>query len=97
MVELGDGWHAAFPKHSDMAAALARLRAACASAGRDPKTLTISARMGLPSKQPPEDTLAEVRGLRDLGVDHLILEPPVRDAAAMTGVIERFADLRARL
>jgi probable F420-dependent oxidoreductase len=97
VVELGDGWHAAFPKRSDMAAALARLRAACATAGRDPKTLTISARMGLSSTQPADDTLTEVRGLRDLGVHHLILEPAVRDLATMTGVIERFADLRARL
>jgi probable F420-dependent oxidoreductase len=82
VVELGDGWHAAFPT---------RLRATCARAGRDPKTLTISARMGLSSKQSATDTVAEVRALRDLGVDHLILEPAVRDAATMTSVIERFS------
>ena len=98
VVELGDGWHAAFPKRSDMAEALTRLRGACAKAGRAPGTLTISARMGLGSKQPADQTLAEVRALRDLGVDHLILEPGVRDAATMTTVVERFAsDIRARL
>jgi probable F420-dependent oxidoreductase len=91
VVELGDGWHAAFPKRTDLADALPRLRAACAAAGRDPKTLTISARMGLPGKQPVHETRDEVRALRDLGVDHLILEPAVRDVATMTGVIERFA------
>jgi hypothetical protein len=81
-----------------MAEALTRLRAACAKAGRDPKTLTISARMGLPGKQPVEETLAEVRALRDLGVDHLILEPGVRDLATMTAVVERFAaEVRPRL
>ena len=98
VVELGDGWHAAFPKRTDMAAALTRLRDACAKAGRDPKTLTISARMGLPGKQPLEDTLAEIRALRDLGVDHLILEPAVRDASTMAPDIERFAtDVRPHL
>jgi probable F420-dependent oxidoreductase len=98
VVELGDGWHAAFPRRSDMAEALTRLRTACAKAGRDPRTLTISARMGLGSKQPAAETLAEVRALRDLGVDHLILEPGVRDLATMTDVVERFAaNVRARL
>jgi probable F420-dependent oxidoreductase len=97
VVELGDGWHAAFPTHADLGHALSRLRDACAKAGRDPATLTISARMGLPSKQPAADTLASVRALRDIGVQHLILEPAVRDAETMTAVIERFADLRARL
>ena len=95
VVELGDGWHAAFPTHADLGHALARLRDACAKAGRDPATLTISARMGLPTKQPAADTLASVRALRDLGVQHPILEPAVRDAETMTAVIERFADLRA--
>ena len=97
VVELGDGWHAAFPKHADLGQALSRLRDACAKAGRDPATLTISARMGLPTRQAAADTLTSVRTLRDLGVQHLILEPAVRDAATMTGVIERFAELRAKL
>jgi probable F420-dependent oxidoreductase len=97
VVELGDGWHAAFPRRDDMAEALTRLRGACAKAGRDPASLTISARMGLSAKQPAAGTLAEVRALRDLGVDHLILEPGVRDADTMTSVIERFAELRTRL
>lgn len=94
VAELGDGWHAAFPTPADLGRALPRLREACSKTGRDPATLTISARMGLPAKQPAAETLSAVRALRDLGVQHLILEPAVRDAATMTGVIDRFAELR---
>ena len=97
VAELGDGWHAAFPTHAGLADALTRLRNACAKAGRDPATVTISARMGLPTRQPASETVASVRALRDLGVDHLILEPAVRDAATMTTVIERFAEVRATI
>ena len=53
--------------------------------------------MGLPTRQAAVDTLAAVRELRDAGVHHLILEPAVRDADTMTGVVERFAELRATL
>jgi len=97
VAELGDGWHAALPTHAELARALPRLREACAKAGRDFASLTLSARLGLPGKQAAADTLANVRALRDVGVQHLILEPAVRDADTMTGVIERFAELRAKL
>jgi len=67
-------------------------------AGRDPKTLTLSARLGLPGKKPSAELLSEVRALADLGVDHVILEPAARDLASMTAAIERFAaDDRAKL
>jgi probable F420-dependent oxidoreductase len=97
VAELGDGWHAAFPTPAELARALPRLRDACATAGRDAGTVTISARMGLPSKQSEGDMLANVLALRDLGVQHLILEPAVRNAGTMTGAVERFAALRAKL
>ena len=97
VVELGDGWHAAFPTHGELAGALPRLRDACANAGRDFAALTISARMGLPGRQAAEETLDRVRALRDVGIHHLIVEPAVRDAETMTAVIERFAELRAKL
>src|SRR5437763_1368395 len=98
VAELGDGWHAAFPTAAALRDGLAHLRAACASAGRDPKTLTVSARLGLPGKKPSAELLAEVKALRDLGVDHVILEPAARDLASMTGAIDRFAgEVRARL
>ena len=98
VAELGDGWHAAFPTAAALKDGLAHLGAACTSAGRDPKTLTVSARLGLPGKKPSAELLADVKALRDLGVDHVILEPAARDLASMTRAIERFAgEVRARL
>src|SRR5881296_79176 len=96
--ELGDGWHAAFPTAAALKEGIEHLRTACAKAGRDPKTLTISARLGLPGKKPSAELLAEVKALRDLGVDHVIVEPAARDLASMSAAIERFAaEVRARL
>jgi probable F420-dependent oxidoreductase len=98
VAELGDGWHAAFPTAAALAEGLAHLRAACARTGRDAKTLTLSARLGLPAKRAAADLVAEVKALGDLGVDHVILEPAVRDLASMTATIERFAaDVRSRV
>jgi probable F420-dependent oxidoreductase len=98
VAELGDGWHAAFPTAAALKDGLEQLRAACAKAGRDPKTLTVSARLGLPGKKPSAELLGEVEALRDLGVAHVILEPAARDLASMTSAIERFAaDVRAKL
>jgi probable F420-dependent oxidoreductase len=92
VVALGDGWHAAFPSPAKLGEALGHLREACRRAGRRPETLTISARMGLPARRPTAEILSEVRALRDLGVQHLILEPAARDLASMTAAIERFAN-----
>ena len=98
VAELGDGWHAAFPTAPALKEGLTHLREACAKAKRDPKTVTISARLGLPGKKPSADVLAEVRALRELGVDHVIVETGARDLASMTAGIERFAnEVRARL
>ncbi len=98
VAELGDGWHAAFPTAAALKDGLAHLRAACAKAGRDPNTLTVSARLGLPGKKPSAEFLGEVKALRDLGVAHVILEPAARDLASMTSAIERFAgEVRAKL
>jgi len=97
VAELGDGWHAAFPTAAALKEGIEHLRTACAKAGRDPKTLTLSARLGLPGKKPSAELLSEVRALADLGVDHVILEPAARDLASMTGAIERFAsEVRAK-
>src|SRR5439155_20980370 len=67
VAELGDGWHAAFATAAALKEGLEHLRSACAKAGRDPKTLTVSARLGLPGKKPSPELLAEVKALRDLG------------------------------
>src|SRR5438874_3122618 len=97
VAELGDGWHAAFPTAVALQEGLEHLRVACTKAGRDPKTVTISARLGLPGKKPAAELLAEVKALRDLGVEHVILEPAARDLASMTAAIERFAtDVRSK-
>src|SRR5213592_5135123 len=75
VAELGDGWHAAFTSAEKMKGGLAALAAACRPAGRELKSLTLSARLGLPGKKPSAELLAEVKALRDLGVDHVIVEP----------------------
>ena len=98
VVALGDGWHAAFPTPKALSDGIARLREACQKVGRDPATLTISARLGLAARRPTADLLTELRALRDLGVAHVILETRMRDVAEMTNTYERFAtDVRARL
>ncbi len=95
---LADGWHAAFPTPEAMADGMTRLRAECRRAGRDPASLTVSARMGLPGRRPAGDLVAELERLRDIGVGHVIVEPAVRDLATMSATIERFAhEVRARL
>ena len=98
VVALGDGWHAAFPTPQALGHGIAQLREACRTAGRDPATLAISARVGLSAKRPADDVLAELRALQDLGVAHVILETRMRDVAELTSTYERFAaDVRPRL
>ncbi len=95
---LGDGWHAAFPTAEALRAGVALLHAACRKAGRDPASLTVSARVGLPARRPSADLLTELRALRDLGVAHVILETRQRDVAEMIDTYERFAtEVRAKL
>ena len=54
VVTLGDGWHAAFPSADKLTTGIADLKTACSKAGRDPATLTISARLGLPARKSAE-------------------------------------------
>ena len=98
VAELGDGWHAAFPSAEKMKAGMQALEAACRRAGREPKSLTISARVGLPAKQEADALLREIRGLAELGVSHVILESRARDLADLTQIYERFVkDVRGKL
>jgi probable F420-dependent oxidoreductase len=95
---LGDGWHAAFPTPAAFGDGIARLRAACSKVGRDPATLTLSARLGLAARRPAAELVAELRALRDLGVAHVILETRMRDATEMLQTYDRFAtEVRPRL
>jgi probable F420-dependent oxidoreductase len=98
VAELGDGWHAAFPSAAKMKAGLADLATACRLVGRDVKSLTISARMGLPARQDADTLVGEIRELAGLGVSHLILESRVRDLDDLTAIYEKFANVvRPRL
>ena len=77
---------------------MAALAGACREAGRDPATVTLSARIGLARHRPAAELLAELRALRDLGVRHVILESRARDLADMVAIHERFAtEVRGRL
>jgi probable F420-dependent oxidoreductase len=91
VARLGDGWHAAYPARAVLEEGLARLRAACREVGRDPATLTLSVRVGLPARRPAEETAAELKALRDLGVQHVVLESRARGLDEMTALYERFA------
>jgi probable F420-dependent oxidoreductase len=98
VAELGDGWHAAFTGAVEMKKSLGELAEACRKAGRDPKALTLTARMGLPARQEPAALITELRALGALGVSHVILESRLRDLDDLTAIYERFAkDVRARL
>jgi probable F420-dependent oxidoreductase len=95
---LADGWHAAFPTPAAMADGMARLEEECVRAGRDPKTLTVSARMGLSARRPAAELIDEIHTLERIGVHHVIVEPAVKDLATMISTVERFAaEVRGKL
>src|SRR5438128_6548895 len=98
VAELGDGWHAAFPSAEKLKSGLAELAAACRTAGRDLKSLTLSARLGVPARYDADALVREIRALAELGVRHLVLESRVRDLADMIQIYERFAaEVRGRV
>jgi probable F420-dependent oxidoreductase len=98
VAELGDGWHAAFATADVMRKGLVELNAACARTGRDPSTITLSVRLGLSAKRSAGDVLDELKGLRDAGVSHVIVETRVASAPDMIQLLERFVgEVRAKL
>jgi probable F420-dependent oxidoreductase len=98
VAELGDGWHAAFASPAVMREGLEKLRAACARVGRDPATITLSVRMGVPAKRASAEVLDELKALRDVGVTHVIVETRVTDVDDSTRILERFVgEVRAKL
>jgi probable F420-dependent oxidoreductase len=98
VAELGDGWHAAFATPDVMRDGLAKLREACAKVGRDPATITLSVRLGLSAKRPAAEVLDELKGLRDVGVSHVVVETRVADVDDSTRILERFvSEVRAKL
>ena len=92
VAELGDGWHAAFTVGDALTKSIGELRDACAKAGRDMSTVTLSARIGLPARRPPDELAAEIQALRDAGMRHIVLESRARDLPDMTSMYERFSN-----
>ena len=110
VVELGDGWHAAFITPEALKADLVRLREECARRKRPFEQVTVSVRAGLslrdaplgPDRKPlqgtPEQVIADLRAFRDLGVDAMLLEARYRDLEDMLGIYETFArDIRPQI
>jgi probable F420-dependent oxidoreductase len=98
VVELGDGWHAAFATAAQMADGLATLRAECARQRRDVASITLSVRIGLAARRSADELVSELKALRDLGVRHVVLESRARDLADMVAIHERFStEVRPRL
>jgi len=98
VAELGDGWHAAFATPAVMREGIATLRDECGKVGRDPAGITLSVRMGLSVKREAAEALTELQALRELGVQHVVLETRVTDVDDTTRILERFAnEVRAKM
>src|ERR671925_121501 len=67
VAELGDGWHAAFATPRELQEGRARLDEACRHRGRDPSSLTLSVRLGLPARKNADELTSELKALHDLG------------------------------
>ena len=76
VARLGDGWHPTQIPLCALERGIARLHRYCDQAGRDPQTLSIIARPGDVYEINDE---THARHL-ELGVDHLIVDTPIKDA-----------------
>jgi probable F420-dependent oxidoreductase len=110
VVELGDGWHAAFITPEALKTDIGRLRDECARQKRPFEQLAISVRAGLSLRDAPlradrkplqgsrDQVIADLRAYRDLGVESLLLEARYRDLDDMIGIYEAFArDIRPQI
>jgi probable F420-dependent oxidoreductase len=110
VVELGDGWHAAFITAAALEHDIERLRSECSRQKRPFDQITISVRAGLSLRSAPlggdrkplqgsrEQVIADLLAYRDLGVDSLLLEARYRDLSDMLSIYETFArDIRPRI
>ena len=110
VVELGDGWHAAFITPAALQADIARLREECARQKRPFDQVTISVRAGLSLRDVPlgpdrrslqgsrDQVIADLIAFRDLGVESMVLETRYRDLDDMIGIYEAFAaDIRPQI
>ena len=95
---LADGYHASATSPATLASRIPIIRSAAESAGRPMPRLSGRARVELDAgaesfytmNGSPADVAAEIRAFAAVGVDHLALAFPPRDAAGLTRAVERF-------
>ena len=95
---LADAYHASSASPSTVAGRIPIIRAAAEAAGRPMPRLSARVRIELDADAQdfytmhgsPADIAAEIRAYREIGVDHLALMFPPRDAAGLTFAVERF-------
>ena len=75
VARVGDGWHPTQISLEQLAQGLEKLRGYCEAQGRDPASLTIIAR---PGDTYVVDGAAQARHV-EFGVDHLIVDTPIKD------------------
>lgn len=95
---LADGYHASATNPATLAERIPIIRSAAESAGRPMPRLSGRARVELDAEAQSyytmhgraADVAAEIRAFANVGVDHLALAFPPRDAAGLTDAIGRF-------
>jgi probable F420-dependent oxidoreductase len=110
VVELGNGWHAAFPTVETLGQGIDRLRAECRRQGRTFEELAITVRAGLSLRPTPlgperramqgsaEQIVEDLRCYQALGVSTVLLESRYRSLDDMVQTFESFArEVRDRL
>jgi probable F420-dependent oxidoreductase len=110
VVELADGWHAAFPSIEGLEKGIARLRDECGRRGRRFEELAITVRVGLSIRDLPaeenrkimqgsvEQIVGDLQRYRALGVGTVLLETRYRDLDDMLRIYETVArEIRPRL
>lgn len=109
VVELGDGWHAAFPAPGKLEEGIKLLREECQRAGRRFEDFAVSVRSGLSFRKEksaqrrpligtPEEILDDLRRYHGLGITTVLLETRYRDLDDTIGIYETFArEVRPKL
>jgi probable F420-dependent oxidoreductase len=95
---LADGYHASATSPATLATRIPIIRGAAESAGRPMPRLSARARVELDAGAQafytmhgsPADVAGEIRAYAALGVDHMAVAFPPRDAAGLTSAVERF-------
>jgi probable F420-dependent oxidoreductase len=95
---IADGYHASATSPASYAPRIPIIREAAEAAGRPMPRLSARARLDLGAGKDsfytihgsPDEAAAEIRAFADLGVDHLVLMFPPRDADGLARAVERF-------